>query len=229
MKARDSPPPLLQGSVIALRRSIHPVSSCISMIWPTPLCWLFDGASTGSSTWLLTGGSQVNASVPCPASGPDFPVPERLSEGRGIAALAVSARSAPARSSLIHLRAVDCFQRSAPHYRLGADGHERAGLCGGHRGSLVDDGVTEAASGTDARDCCSRFGGCRYGRGPCWVNDGCVVVVSGNCANSGSSVHEQPEFTAYENRNQGTASGHHDRAIWCRNAADFGPPQVVRV
>ena len=82
---------------------------------------------------------------------PRLQLPERARRGARRSALAVPARSDPARPPQLHARAVARRQRSLEGAGLGAVGDERAGLRRGHRGALVDDDQPEAPPGDRAR------------------------------------------------------------------------------
>ena len=98
-----------------------------------------DGSIPGDRVRALSGRRFRSA-----AAGPD------RRSGR-LVAVAVPARSDPARAAVVHASPVDRRQRQAARRGLVADGLQRAGLRRGHRGQVVDDGDAEAPSGDRAR------------------------------------------------------------------------------
>ena len=100
---------------------------------------------------------------------PRLQLPERAGRGARRSALAVPARSDPARAPQLHAGAVARRQRSLEGAGVGPVGHERAGLRRGHRGAVVDDDQPEAPPGDRARWHGGRVVGvdrCRGRRGP---------------------------------------------------------------
>ncbi len=80
-----------------------------------------------------------------------FPLPERLREVVGALRWRFQRGPIPPGLRSVHPRAVGGRQRQAAIGRVGADGHQRAGLRRGHRVEVVDDGHAEAPPGALAR------------------------------------------------------------------------------
>ena len=116
---RRSPVRSRPGSANASARPIPVRSSSITTTLRRRSRSRSNGGSTACSTWRPTAASRATVFERCRGNGSGCPLPDRVADVVGRAAVAVPARSDPAGSALVHPRAVGRRQRQAPSRGLG--------------------------------------------------------------------------------------------------------------